>query len=164
MANVPQRWSPALGGLGQLQRELDDLFERMLGRSKLTAQPTYLQAPEIESYVEKGVLVVRADLPGLDPKDVEISVIANHLVIRGHRESKQEAKGRDYYHREVFYGSFERSIPLPEGIRAEQVKSSYRHGVLEVTLPLPKEAMARKVPITAKPEPVAKSERSKKKR
>jgi HSP20 family protein len=153
MANVPERWSPAFRVLGQLRREFDDVFERMLGHRGLSIEAGHAAMPAIESYVDKDTLVVRADLPGIDPKNVDISVVGNNLVIRGQRESEKEERGRDYYHREISYGSFERSIPLPEGVKADQIKASYKKGVLELTAPLPKESAARKVPITIESEP-----------
>jgi HSP20 family protein len=158
MANLPRRWSPAFAGLEQLRREFDDLYERVLGRPVLAPDFTQIGAPAIESYVDKGTLVVRTDLPGVDPKDVEISVVGNNLVIRGHRESKHEEKTRDFYHREISYGAFRRSVPLPVGVKADQIKASYKDGVLELTAALPKEAEHRKIPITTETKPAAKSD------
>ncbi len=155
MANVPQLWPSAFKDLGQLRREFDEVFERVLGHRAFDRESMRAATPAIESYVDKDTLVVRADLPGIDPKDVEVSVVGNNLVIRGQRESKKEEKGRDYYHREISYGSFERSIPLPEGVKADQIKASYKNGVLELSAPLPKEAAARKVPVAIESEPAA---------
>ncbi len=165
MANVPKRWLlPAFKSPGQLRCEFDDLFEQMLGRHGISPEPTDLAMPAIESYVDKDTLVIRVDLPGIDPKDVEISVVGNNLAIRGHRESKQEEKGRHYYHREVSYGSFERWVPLPEGIRADQIKASYKDGVLEMTASLPRQVGGRKVQIAIESEPTAKAESAAKKK
>jgi HSP20 family protein len=155
MANVPERWLPTFRGLDQMRRDFDDLFDRLLGRRGLSIEAAHPAIPAIESYVDKDALVVRADLPDIDPKNVDISVVGNNLVIRGQRESTKEEKGRDYYHREISYGSFERSIPLPEGVKAEQIKASYKNGVLELTAPLPRESAARKVPITIESEPAS---------
>ncbi len=152
MANVPQLWSSAFKDLNQLRREFDEMFEKVLGHHAFEREPERAAMPAIESYADQDTLVVRADLPGIDPKDVEVSVVGSSLVIRGHRESKKEEKGRDYYHREISYGSFERSIPLPDGVKAEQIKASYKNGVLELSAPLPKEAAARKVPIAIESE------------
>jgi HSP20 family protein len=155
MANVPSLWSSAFKDLDQLRREFDDVFERALGHRAFDRESMRAAMPAIESYIDNETLVVRADLPGIDPKDVEVSVVGNNLVIRGRRESKKEEKGRDYYHREISYGSFERSIPLLDGVKADQIKASYKNGVLELTAPLPKEAAARKVPITMESESAA---------
>ncbi len=155
MANVSRPLPPPLKDIGQLRREFDEIFERVLGHRSFAA-PEHAAMPSIESYVDKDTLVVRADLPGIDPKDVEISVIGNRLAIRGKRESSKQESGRDYYHREISYGSFERTISLPEGVKADQIKASYRSGVLELSAPLTKAAApTRKVPITIESEPAA---------
>ena len=105
--------------------------------------------PAIESYVKDGNLVVRADVPGLEPKNIEVSVLGNVLTIKGERKNEKEVKKEDYLRREVSYGSFERRMTLPEGTATEQVKAAFRNGVLEITLPLAKAAVARKVAIEA---------------
>jgi HSP20 family protein len=144
MANDVQMWSP-FRELDRFRRDFDDLFDRFLG-GRLTREPRVL-APSVESFVDDGKLVVRADLPGIDPKDVEITVAGDQLTIRGKRERREEQKRGDFIHREVSYGSFERTIKLPEGVKPDDIKASYNNGVLELTAPLPKEAQTRKVPI-----------------
>lgn len=69
------------------------------------------------------------------------------LTIKGSREEKRETKKTDYFRREIRYGSFERSVPLPEGIKAENLKAVYRDGVLELSAPMPKEAVPKEVKI-----------------
>jgi len=91
---------------------------------------------------------VRADLPGIDPKKVELAIEGNRLVMRGEREEKEERKETDYLYREVAYGRFERAIDLPEGVDADTIKATYHDGVLEVTMKAPKGMVAKKVPIT----------------
>jgi len=99
----------------------------------------------IEEKVEAERLVVRAELPGIDPdNDVEISVQDRILHIRAERrqETKEEAKG--HYRSEFRYGSFARRIQLPEGVSADQVTASYKDGILEVRVPLPAQKPAAK--------------------
>ena len=103
--------------------------------------------PAIEAGVEDGKFVVRTDLPGIDPTNVEIKVAGDLLTIRGSREEKSESKKADFYKREIRYGSFERSITLPAGIKAEDLKATYQEGVLQLTAPLPKEALPKEVKI-----------------
>jgi HSP20 family protein len=129
------------------RRDFDDLFDRLLGRRKRGEKETAAIEPAIESYIEGDRVVVRADLPGIEPKDVEITVIGDTLTIKGSREEKREEKDRNFVFKEVSYGSFERSIPLPAGVKADDIKVSYKDGVLELTAPVPKELAARKVPV-----------------
>jgi HSP20 family protein len=157
MANLPRLWSSSFGDLDTLRRSFDDLFDQMLGERPVLRAMGADRMPPIESFVENGDFVVRADLPGVDPKDVEITVTGNVLQIRGHRESAEETRQRDYYHREVHYGAFERSIQLPEGVNATDVKASYQSGVLELRAPLPRESKPHKVAVRVEP---AKPEKS----
>ncbi len=144
MANEPQAWSP-LRELDRFRRDFDDLFDRLLG-GRLSRQAPG-NGPALESYVDNGKLVVRADLPGIDPKDVEITATGNQLTIRGKREQHREEKVRDFIHREVAYGSFERTVKLPGGVNPDEIKASYNNGVLELTVPLPEQSRTRKVPV-----------------
>jgi HSP20 family protein len=103
--------------------------------------------PAVESYVKDGNLVVRADVPGLELKDLDVSVLGNVLTVKGERKSEQEVKKQDYLRREVSYGSFERRMSLPEGAATDKVKASFKNGVLEISVPLAKETVAKKVQI-----------------
>ena len=132
--------------LDRFQRDFEDLFDRFLG-GRGAGEPRTKGGPVLESFIEAGKLIVRADLPGIDPKEVEVTVDGDHLTIRGKRESSREETGRDYTHREIYYGSFERTIQLPEGVKTDDIKASYHDGVLELTIPIPEHAKAHKVPI-----------------
>ena len=144
MANEPQAWSP-FRELDRFRRDFDDLFDRFLGDRLSRQSPG--NGPALESYVANGKLIVRADLPGIAPKDVEITATGDQLTIRGKREQQREEKGRDFIHREVTYGSFERVVKLPGGVNPDEIKASYNNGVLELTVPLPEQSRTRKVPI-----------------
>jgi HSP20 family protein len=144
MANESQAWSP-LRELDRFRRDFDDLFDRFLA-GRLPRQSSG-SGPALESYVANNKLIVRADLPGVDSKDVEIRVTGDQLIIRGKREQQSEEKGRDFIHREIAYGSFERVVKLPGGVNPDEVKASYQNGVLELTAPLPEQSRTRKVPI-----------------
>jgi HSP20 family protein len=103
----------------------------------------------VEEFTEGNELVVRAEMPGIDPdKDVEIQVSDHTLRLRAERrqESKVEEKGG--YRSEFHYGSFVRSVPLPAGATEKDVKASYKDGILEVRIPVDtKAAEAKKIPI-----------------
>jgi HSP20 family protein len=90
-------------------------------------------SPRIEVTERDGKLVVCADLPGLRKEDVKVDVSGDALVIQGERREQQERPG----YSERSYGSFYRSIPLPEGINPEQAEARFEDGVLEVSLPMP---------------------------
>lgn len=105
----------------------------------------------VEEEIKNNELTVRAELPGIDPdKDVEISVVEGQLHIRAERREKTEEKDRGRYRSEFHYGSFFRSVPLPEGVMDQDIKATYKDGVLEVTAPVPevREAPSQKIQIT----------------
>jgi len=91
----------------------------------------------VEEFMDDKTLVVRAELPGIDPdKDVELSVTDNMLHIRAEREERTEDKEKETYRSEFRYGSFVRNIPLPVGTAIDDVKASYKDGILEVRVPM----------------------------
>jgi HSP20 family protein len=105
----------------------------------------------VEEYREGDALVVKAEVPGIDPdKDVEITLLGNRLHIEVRREEKSEHKGKEGYRSEFRYGTFSRSVTLPGGVRQDDVRASYHDGVLEVRVPVPEEPVAgsRRIPIT----------------
>jgi HSP20 family protein len=113
-----------------------------LGRGLWAGLPDVEQAlwaPQVEVFQRGDKLVVRADLPGLEKDDVDIEVTDdNVLTISGERRQEAEEDREGYYRSERSYGRFFRSIPLPEGVDADQVEANFKNGVLEVTLPAPK--------------------------
>jgi HSP20 family protein len=105
----------------------------------------------VEEFVDAGALVVRAEMPGIDPdKDVEITVADGVLTITASREEKTEHKEKDSYRSEFRYGSFSRSVVLPAGATEEDVTAAYTDGVLEVRVPLGEEPKPepKKIPVT----------------
>jgi len=96
-----------------------------------------------EEYVEGDTLVVRTEIPGIDPdKDVEISISDGVLDIRAHRQAETEHTGKDSYRSEFRYGSFVRRMPLPAGTKDGSVTASYHDGILEIRVPVGDEAKA----------------------
>lgn len=126
--------------------DLLDSVERMFDSA---AGPAPIR---VEEYVDGKTLVVRAEMPGVDPdNDIEVTMDEGYLRIRAERQEKEEHKEKGRYRSEFRYGSFSRNIPLPDGVKEEDIKATYTNGVLEVRAPLPDEAQAsepKKLPIT----------------
>lgn len=137
--------------LSSFRRDMDELFNRFFdgweqqGISESPGSAGYF--PQIESYIDGSTLFIKADLPGVDPEDVEISVENNRLTMKGERKAQHEVKNGDYVHQEVRYGSFVRTFMLPEGVNADEVNARYHKGVLEISMPLPASMEAKKVRI-----------------
>src|SRR5262245_572877 len=127
-----------------LAREMEDVFGRFFpgGSEERTSW-----MPAVDMVDEKDEIVVKADLPGLDQKDIEVTVHDGTLTIRGERKAEKEEKKDDYYYAERSYGSFLRSLPLPAGVEADQVKATFKNGVLQVHLPKVKGAKGKTVEI-----------------
>lgn len=102
----------------------------------------------VDEYRHDGALVVRAEVPGIDPdKDVELTVSDGMLHIEAQRREQGKTEGKGYIRQELRYGSFARSLPLPEGITASDITASYKDGILEISIPAPEPKPARKIPI-----------------
>ena len=114
--------------------------------------PRWLEAGDlirVEEYREDGTLVVRADLPGIDPdKDVELTVAGGMLHIEAERRAEEKREEKGYLRREVRYGAVSRSLPLPEGVTEADITASYQDGVLEIRIPEPKHEEAKKIAIS----------------
>ena len=127
-------------------------FSRFFGQgwsqpaqSSDTAAPAWW--PAIETYTDEGTLHIRCALPGVDPKDVEVSVSDGLLTIKGVRKAQSEDRDANYLVREFAYGVFERTVSLPEGVDAGKVAAKYTNGMLEVTMPAPLAVAPKKVEI-----------------
>lgn len=144
-------WQTPLRAINEMQREMNQLFSRFFGEGGEVGNRWQSQiesyVPWIESAVRDNTLWVKADLPGIDPKEVEVMVEGNRLTLRGQRKAEQEGSEQGYFHREVQYGSFVRSFTIPEGVKAEDIQAKYHNGVLELAVPLPAEMLPKKVNI-----------------
>jgi HSP20 family protein len=140
-----RRWDP-FDELRSMQHEMDRLFERFLG-TEIPREQVTLWMPSVESFTKEGKLVFKAELPGVDPKDLDVSITDRELVIKGERKAEKGTKEENYRYREISYGSFERHFVLPEGVKTDELKARFSNGILEVTLPAPAVVTARKIEI-----------------
>ncbi|HUA31781.1 MAG TPA: Hsp20/alpha crystallin family protein [Streptosporangiaceae bacterium] len=102
----------------------------------------------VEEFREDGTLVVRADLPGIDPDhDVQLTVSDGMLRIDADRHEEEQRKDKGYLRQELRYGSWSRALPLPAGATEADIKASYKDGILEVRIPEAKQEPAKKIPI-----------------
>lgn len=141
------RWNP-WGDLFDLQHEMQEFLRQSPGTWRNPTTGAWF--PAIDVFPRGGDLVVRAELPGIDPdKDVSITVQDGYLVLAGERQAERESNGESYYRAESSYGSFRRTVALPDGVDADDVKASYKDGILEVVVPRAVELEApKRIPIT----------------
>jgi HSP20 family protein len=146
------RWEP-MRELNTLQTEMNRLFNSFFdegGEGKMTRR----WAPAIDLLEREDSLVLKADLPGLSEDDVKIEVRDNVLRISGERRADFEDKQNGYYRVERAFGSFSRSLTLPEGVDADKIDASFDNGVLEVKIPKPEERKPRRIEIGANPKTI----------
>lgn len=141
MPGTITRWDP----LAELA-ELRGPWERLLGALPFDGQQSWMPAIDVERH--DGDLVVHADVPGIKPEEIKIEIENNILTVSGEHKESSEKKDKNYLRRERRYGAFSRSVALPEGVDPKKVKAVTRDGVVEVTVPLPREAKAERVEIT----------------
>jgi HSP20 family protein len=133
-----KRWEP-LGELEQMRRQMDRMFGSVFGRG-LPGLPGLERAttfmPNVEVYETDQDVVVNAELPGMDPKDVSVEITEDSIRLTGELSSSQEIKEDNYFRSERSYGHFERLVPLPNRIKDDEARATFKHGVLTVRAPL----------------------------
>lgn len=142
-------WSP-LRELSDIERNMDTMF----GESSLPS--LWSRSPEakgwfpaMDVFEKDGKFVVKAEIPGIDEGNINVSVEGDTLMIKGEKKMEKEVKEEDYYRSERSYGSFVRSIPLSSAVDKDKIEANYENGVLEVTLPKIAEKKPKKVKVTA---------------
>ncbi len=142
---VLSRWEPSRGATTlqeQFNRLFSDAFERTSEESNLTSW-----APAVDIYETEHELVVKADVPDVDPKDLDIRVENNILTIRGERKFEKKVDENNYLRVERAYGSFARSFSLANTVNAEAIKADYQNGVLTLSIPKREEAKPKQIKV-----------------
>ncbi len=125
-------------GFSDMQSQMNRMFEQMLGnfapRGGRQLEGVTEWAPPIDVTTQNGNIVIRAELPGVKPEDVDITLQDNVLTISGERKAEQEEERGGYHIKERRYGSFSRSFTLPQGTDESKINARYEHGVLELTV------------------------------
>lgn len=141
------RWDP-IEEINKFQREIGTFFPRTFGMFEPMPTPRMnIWYPPVEAFYYKNALVLRTFLPGVEPKLVDISVTGNLLTIKGERKLELEIPRDDYLFSEIVYGTFERTLTLPEGLKYEKVHAKYLNGVLEITIPILEGVLPKKVAV-----------------
>lgn len=135
-----------------VERFMDDMwrrpFPRLFGRDRwLPIRPSSIRMPSLDVYEEKDSVVVKAELPGMKKEEVEVNLAGETLTIKGEKKEDKEVKEDDYYRRERSYGSFLRSVGLPCEVKSDEIKASFKDGVLEVRMPKTEEAKKKSISV-----------------
>ena len=145
MKLIPREWDefPTLTGLRRQMNRLLEFFPA-------AEEPGFEWWPAVNVSETPETVVVTAEIPGLEPKEIEISVVGDTLTIRGEKRMEKEEKGKTWYRREIVGGKFTRSFTLPTSVDAEHVDATSKAGVLTITLPKRAEARAKKIEVKVK--------------
>jgi HSP20 family protein len=134
-----------------LRHEMNTLFDNFFSGFEIEPFEKRFGAfsPSIDVKEDEKEIKVSAELPGMDDKDIDVSLTKDALTIKGEKKEKKEDKGKDYYRMERSYGSFSRTIALPKEIDTDKVKAEFKKGVLTVTLPKTAKAIkeTKKIPV-----------------
>ena len=142
------RWNPARemftlrNGMNGL---FDDFFAPVARKNDETSSWNW--SPAVDIYENDDNIVIKAELPGIDKKDLAVDVKDQRLTIKGERKAENEVKEDNYYRRERTYGHFERSFTLPADVDADKVKADYTDGVLKVEIPKPAKQQPKKITV-----------------
>ena len=139
------------------QREMNRLFDDFFQGFDIAPFGALLEerfggfSPSIDLKEDDKEVSIKAELPGIDEKDIEVLLSDDALTIKGEKKEEKEERGKDYYHMERTYGSFNRVVPLPLGVDTTNVEAHFKNGVLSIKLPKTEEAKAKgkKIPIKA---------------
>jgi HSP20 family protein len=131
----------------RMRRDMDRLWESFFERGTLRGEEAGEWLPSLDVAETKNEIVVKAEVPGLEPKDIDISLSDGLLTIKGEKKQEREEKEENYHLVERSYGSFTRSIRLPKEVQSDKINASYKNGVLKVVLPKSEEAKKKEVKI-----------------
>ncbi len=130
-----------------LRKEIDNIFDNLFKGFEM--EPYFSGRrdgfiPSVDVVEDDKEIRVSAELPGMDEKDIEVTLNRESLSIKGEKKEEKEDKGKDYYHMERSYGSFTRTIPLPVEVDTDKAEATFKKGVLTVKIPKTKEAIEEK--------------------
>jgi HSP20 family protein len=143
------RWDP-FRELSTLQDRMNRLFQESWGPVSARGEEGIVTAnwvPPVDIYEDEQAVVVKAEAPGIDPKDIDVKVENNTLSIRGERKFEQEEKEENFHRVERRYGTFYRAFTLPNTVEADNVQANYNNGVLEVRLAKRAEAKPKQIKV-----------------
>jgi HSP20 family protein len=140
-------WRP-FREVSRLRREMDRLWDDYYGDKRRGLQPLQPEfAPAVDVKETAAAVVVKAEVPGMDAKDINISVTGEVLTIKGEKKSEREEKEENYHLVERHYGSFSRSLVLPAAVDLDKIEAKYDKGVLTVTCPKKEEVKPKAIEI-----------------
>jgi HSP20 family protein len=147
MARELTKWS-RLPTVSSFQQEMNRMFNRFFRDWDIgPSMETEAWAPPIDLAETPDKIVVKAEMPGIDPKDISISIRNNTLLLNGEKKEEKEEKGKTFYRMERVYGGFSRTIDLPSSVEPDKITAECKNGVLEITMEKKETVKPKQIPI-----------------
>lgn len=137
-------WRPS-GEMSQFRREMRDLMSRFMGESHLSGISEWIPALDVSE--TDGHIEVKAELPGLEAKDLDVSVSGDQLTLRGEKKEDRKKEEESYFFRESYSGSFQRTVRLPAEVEGENVEAVFKNGVLHIKMPKTAKSSSQKIEV-----------------
>jgi HSP20 family protein len=150
MSSALSLWEPTFGMFAPFRKEMDDAMRRFFGGEEVNGPALKAWTPRVDVEETDKEILVKADLPGVDPKNVEITVENGILMVRGEKKEEKEEAKKNYHRVERFGGFFYRAIALPPTVDAEKVSATSANGVVTIAIPKKPEVRPKKIAISAK--------------
>lgn len=136
---------------GEMDRMMEDFFGRRFRpwwpERWFRGDEFEMKAPAVDVFEEKDDLVVKAEVPGIDKDNIEVTLSDSTLTIKGEKKKQEEVKEENYYRSERHHGAFMRTVELPKDVQPDKVKASFKNGVLEIRMPKTEEAKAKEIKV-----------------
>ncbi len=142
-------WRP-FRELSSFRGEMDKLWDRFFGERPFAKDLSEAWSPSVDISETEDTIFVKAELPGLEAKDVDVSLSGELLTIKGEKKKEKEEKDEHHHYIERYEGTFQRSFRLPVAVHADKVEASFENGVLKVTLPKAEKAKKKAIEIKVK--------------
>lgn len=142
------KWEPTpFRGMLDLKKEMDKIFENFFGERLPVFKEELEFAPSVDVSETDNEIIVKASVPGVEKKDLNITITENSITIKGEVKKEKEEKKKNYYRQEISYGAFSRTIPLPVEVKTEEAKANLRDGMLEIVIPKSEKAKVKEIKI-----------------
>ena len=146
MAMIP--WRPLWDTrFPSLRDEMDKMFEEFFEKVRFPSAREHSWTPALDVYDTKKEVIVTVDVPGVDPKDVAVSIMEGSLTIKGERKKEADLKDEELYRAEREFGAFQRMVQLPAEVSPDKAKASYANGVLKIVIPKAQKSAPKEVKV-----------------
>ena len=143
-------WKPFREELTSMRKEMEKVWDRFFGETWLGKSFAEGWQPSADLTETKDAIVVKAELPGMESKDIDVTISGDVLTIKGEKEKEEEKKDKKYHYTERYRGYFERSFRVPAEIHPDKIDAAFEKGILTITLPKTTEAKTKEIKVKVK--------------